>query len=231
MKKILSTVLAGAVITFTVQAQEIPERKRDGKGMHERHGKMHHRPGGMDFQKLKLTEAQKEQMKAERENFRKQMEDLKKNDNITVKEWKARMENLRKEQKAKMESILTPDQKTQLQKMKADRIAMHEVDAKARIEKMKIHLGLTDEQAAKIEKNRIEISGKMKAIRENNSLSDEKKREEMRELMKKQRESMKSVLTEEQKKKLQESRRYGPHKGGKPVHPEDRNPDYRKKTV
>lgn len=231
MKKILSTVLAGAIITFTVQAQEIPERKRDGKGMHERHGKMHHRSGGMDFQKLNLTEAQKEQMKSQRENFRKQMEDLKKNDNITVKEWKSRMENLRKEQKSKMESILTTDQKAQLQKMKSDRIAMHEVDAKARAEKMKIHLGLTDEQAAKIEKNRIEMSGKMKAIRENKSLSDEKKREEMRELMKNQRENMKSVLTEEQQKKLQEGRRHGPHKGGKPAGPEGRNPDYKKKTV
>ncbi len=231
MKKILSTVLAGAIITFSVQAQEIPERKRDGKGIHERHGKMHHRPGGMDFQKLNLTEGQKEQMKMQRENFRKQMEDLKKNDNITVKEWKARMENLRKEHKSKMENILTAEQKAQLQKMKSDRLAMHEVDAKARIEKMKIHLGLTDEQAAKIEKNRIEISGKMKAIRENNSLSPEKKREEMRELMKKQRESMKSVLTEEQQKKLQESRRHRPHKGGKPAPPEVWNPRYEKKTV
>jgi Spy/CpxP family protein refolding chaperone len=207
MKKIVVAIVAGAMATFSVQAQEIPERKRDGKGIHERHGKMHHRPGGMEFQKLNLTDAQKEQMKVQRESFRKQMDELKKNENITVKEWKTRMENLRKEQKTKMESILTTEQKAQLEKMKTEHKALHEVDAKARLEKMKIHLGLTDDQAAKIEKNRKEMAEKMKAIRENKSLGDEKKREEMKELMKKQKENMKSVLTEEQLKKMQDLKR------------------------
>lgn len=216
MKKILAAVVVGALATFSVQAQEIPERKRDGKGIHERHGKMHHRPGGTEFQKLNLTDAQKEQMKAQRENFRKQMDDLKKNENITVKEWKVRMENLRNEQKTKMESILTTEQKAQLEKMKTERKAIHEVDAKARMEKMKIHLGLTDDQAAKIEKNRKEVAEKMKAIRDNKSLSDEKKREEMKELMKKQKENMKSVLTEDQMKKMQEGRKPGQRKPGGP---------------
>lgn len=216
MKKIVAAVIAGAIATFSVKAQEIPERKRDGKGIHERHGKMHHRPGGIEFQKLNLTDAQKEQMKAQRENFRKQMDELKKNENITVKEWKTSMENLRKDQKTKMESILTTEQKAQLEKMKSERKAIHEVDAKARIEKMKIHLGLTEEQAAKIEKNRKEMGEKMKAIRENKSLSDEKKREEMKELMKKQKENMKSVLTEEQMKKMLEGRKPGQRKPGGP---------------
>jgi Spy/CpxP family protein refolding chaperone len=216
MKKIAAVIAAGAMFTFSIQAQEIPERKHDGKGMHERHGKMHHRPGGMELQKLNLTNEQKEQMKTQRENFRQQMDELKKNENITVKEWKTKMENLRKEQKTKMESILTTEQKAQLEKMKTDRKALHEVDAKARLEKMKIHLGLTDDQAAKIEKNRKEMAEKMKAIRENKSFSDEKKREEMKELMKKQKETMKSVLTEEQLKKMQEAKKPGHRKPGGP---------------
>jgi Spy/CpxP family protein refolding chaperone len=45
----------------------------------------------------------------------------------------------------------------------------------------------------------------MKAIRDNKSLTDEQKREQMKELGKKQKENMKSVLTEEQMKKLKES--------------------------
>lgn len=215
MKRIVAAALALS-LAFAVKAQEIPERKHDGFKPHGHPGKMHQRhPGGMDFKQLNLSEAQKEQMKTQHEGFRKQMEELKKNDNITVKEWRTRMENLRKEQKSKMESILTSDQKSQLEKMKTEKKAMHEVDAKARMEKMKIHLGLTQEQTAKMEKNRKEMGDKMKAIRENKSLSDDKKRDEMKELMKKQKESMKSILTEEQLKKMKEGRQHGPHKGGK----------------
>ena len=54
------------------------------------------------------------------------------------------------------------------------------------------------------------MAEKIKSIRENKSLSDEKKREEMKELMKKQKETMKSILTEEQMKKLQEGRKHKP---------------------
>ena len=217
MKKIMLAATA-VFLAFAVNAQEIPERKKDGFKPKDGHGRMHHRrpggQGGMEFQKLNLTETQKEQFKSQREGFRKQMEELKKNENITIKEQRSRMENLRKEQHSKMQSLLTADQKAQLEKMKTDRKALQEVDAKARAEKMKIRLGLSDEQSAKMEKNRKEMSEKMKALRENKSISEEKKREDMKELMKNQRESMKSILTAEQQKKLQEGMHRGSQKGG-----------------
>jgi Spy/CpxP family protein refolding chaperone len=164
----------------------------------------------MDMQKLNLTDAQKEQFKTQRESFRKQMEELKKSDNITVKEWKSRMETLRKDQKTKMQSILTSDQKAQMEKMKAEHKAMNEIDAKARMEKMKLHLGLTDDQVSKMTKNRSEMMEKMKALRENDKMDADKKKEQMHDLMKKQKEQMKSILTEEQMKKFQEGHKQGP---------------------
>lgn len=224
MKKIIAAALVLAV-AFTASSQEIPERKHEGYRPHGGQGKMHHRrPGGMDLKQLNLTDAQKEQMKTQRESFRKQMEDLKKNDNITVKEWRGRMENLRKEQKTGMDKILTTDQKAQLEKIKTEQKAKQGDRMKQGADKMKEHLGLTAEQSAKLDKNRKETSEKMKAIRENKSLSDEKKREEIKEVMKKQKENMKSVLTEEQLKKMKEGRHHGPHKGGK-------RPDMKKETV
>lgn len=210
MKKILAMFLVAAVTGLSANAQEIPQRKHEGFKPQGHHGQMKHRRGGLDMQKLNLTDAQKEQFKAQHESFRKQLEELKKNENITVKEWKSRMENLRKENKTKMDGILTSDQKAQIEKMKTEQKAMHEIDAKARAEKMKLKLGLSDEQSAKLQKNRTEMAEKIKAIRENKSLSDEKKKEEMKELMKKQKENMKSILTEEQMKKLQEGRKHGP---------------------
>ena len=91
-------------LAFAIKAQEIPERKSERHMMEQRHnGRQHMR--GMDMKQLNLTEAQKEQFKAQKESFRKQMEELKKNDNITVKEWRSRMEALRKDQKTKIQKI------------------------------------------------------------------------------------------------------------------------------
>jgi Spy/CpxP family protein refolding chaperone len=196
-------------LAIATNAQEIPERKHDRPMMQERHQGRHHMQG-MDMKQLNLTDAQKEQFKNQKESFHKQMEELKKNDNITVKEWKSRMETLRKDQKTKMQAILTPDQKTQIEKMKAEHKAMQEIDAKARMEKMKLHLGLTDDQVGKINKNRTEMMEKMKALRENDKMDAEKKKEQMHDLMKKQKDEMKSILTEEQMKKFQEGHKQGP---------------------
>ncbi|MBK6383226.1 MAG: hypothetical protein IPF69_07105 [Chitinophagaceae bacterium] len=209
MKKI---ILSAIVLTIAagIQAQEIPERK--GERPHMQEGRNHHMQKGrkqhgqhMDMQKLNLTEDQKAKFKTQRETFHKQMEDLKKNENITVKEYKTRLENIRKEQKSTADRILTSEQKSQLEKMKADRKGKAEQMGKQRSERMKTELGLTDAQSAKIESNRKEMGEKMKTIRENKSLSDEQKKEQMKELMKKQKENMKSVLTEEQLKKLKDT--------------------------
>lgn len=209
MKKIILSALVLS-LAFAVKAQEIPERKAERPMMMHGKHKGHHSRAGMEMQKLNLTDAQKEQFKTQRESYRKQMEELKKNDNITVKEWKSRMETLRKDQKTKMQSILTSDQKAQLEKTKAEHKAMNEIDSKARMEKMKLRLGLTDDQVGKMTKNRTEMAEKMKALRENDKMDADKKKEQMRELMKKQKEQLKSILTEEQMKKLHEGRKQGP---------------------
>ncbi len=72
---------------------------------------------------------------------------------------------------------------------------------------MKTRLGLTDDQSAKLEKNREEMMEKMHSIREDQSLSEEKKREEIKTLMKTRKETLKSILTEEQLKKIKEGKK------------------------
>ncbi len=193
-------------MAVAANAQEIPERKTERPHMME--GKRHH--GDMDMKKLDLTEDQKAKFKSQNESFHQQMEELKKNDNITVKEWRAKAESLRKEHKARIEGLLTPDQKQKLEKMKVEGRQREEGMMKERAERMKTRLGLSEEQSAKMESNRKEMGEKMKAIRENSSLGDDQKREQMKELHKKQQENMKSILTEEQLKKLKEAHREHP---------------------
>ena len=161
MKKIILSVLVVS-LAFALKAQEIPERKTEKPMMMHGQHKGHHGMDGIDMQKLNLTDAQKEQFKTQRESFRKQMEELKKNDNITVKEWKSRMETLKKDQRTKMQSILTSDQKAQLEKMKAlrenDKMDMEKKKEKMKelMEKQKEQLKsiLTEEQMKKLQEGR-----------------------------------------------------------------------------
>jgi len=205
MKKIVLPFL-GILFVTTVTAQEIPERKDEGYRPHSKH----HR--GMTMEQLNLTQEQKNQFKAQREDFKKQMEELKKNDGITVKEQREKMETLRKENKAKTESILTADQKARLEKMKTDAKTKRESMHKKRGERMKDRLGLTDEQSVKLKKSRGENMQKMKVIRENKDLNDEQKKEQLKALHEKQKENMKTILTEEQLKKLNEQKHHKPKK-------------------
>jgi Spy/CpxP family protein refolding chaperone len=194
MKKIILSALALAVATLTIQAQDMPGKKHHSKGRH--HAEV--------FQQLNLTEDQQTQVKTINDDFRKQVQELKKNENITVKDQKDRMQALRNDHKTKMQNLLTSDQKAQLEKMKQDRKATHEVDAKAKMDKMKIRLGLSDDQVARLKKSRTETAAKMKAIHENASLTDDQKKEQAKELMKQRKENLKSILTEEQLKKMQD---------------------------
>ncbi|MBI3137404.1 MAG: hypothetical protein HYZ15_02335 [Sphingobacteriales bacterium] len=215
MKKLMLPALALA-LAFTANAQEIPERKTDHPPMLQHRMQKARHDRMMVMKQLNLTAAQKEQFKTQQEEFRKKMEDLRKNDGITVKEWRTRKENLRTDHRAKMESIYTPEQKAQLEKMKKDRQLRQQDWMKKRGERMKTQLGLTAEQSAKLEKSRKEMSEKIKAVREDKSLTEEKKREAIKQLASNHRESLKSILTEEQLKKMKEGRRQGPgmkHKG------------------
>ncbi|MET0394785.1 MAG: hypothetical protein ABW019_16690 [Chitinophagaceae bacterium] len=196
MKKIMLSVIALAIATVTLQAQDAPGKKHHS-------GRKHHAAA---YQQLNLTDAQKTQMKTITEDFRKQVQELKKNENITVKDQKDRMQALRNDHKTKVQNLLTSDQKAQLAKMKQDRGTARKGDAKARMEKMKTELGLTDSQVAQLEKSRTEMMTKLKAVRENKSLTDDQKKAQAKDLMKQQKESLKNVLTEEQLKKIQDKR-------------------------
>ena len=196
-----------ALVVATIQAQDTRDREHGNRQMMNRH----HR--GEPFKNLNLTEDQKAQFQALNEEHRTQMAELRKNDNITVKEWNSKKEALQKDHREKIQTLLTPEQRTQLEKEKLERKAKMEERSKVRMDKLKTDLGLSDEQLVKLKSERAAAQGKIKVIREDKSLDDQAKKEQVRELMQKQKESMRSILTEEQLKKLDEQRqKRGSHK-------------------
>ena len=203
MKKVITTMMIAAFAALSVKAQEIPDRK------HEEFKPVHKERmvNKKELASLNLTDEQKTKMKSLNQDMRKQMDDLRKQDNITVKESRERMEALRKDHQAQFQSILTAEQKAQIQNDKEARKAKMKEFGKKRQERMKQELGLTDEQSAAITENRKATAEKIKAVRENGSLKDEEKKEQIKELMKEQKESTKSLLTKDQLKKMKENKK------------------------
>jgi Spy/CpxP family protein refolding chaperone len=169
----------------------------------------------MMHQQLNLSEEQKQKFKTLNDNYRKNMSDLRKQEDITVKDWRNRMADLQKKHRTDMQNVFTAEQKTRMEKMKTERKQMAEIDAKARMEKMKLQLDLSQEQTDKLNSQRKVMREKMNALRENQSMHMGMKREEMRTMMEKRRESIRSILTEEQIKKMNEMRMRQPRRSGK----------------
>ncbi len=201
MKKLVLAAVLAILCQPVLNAQDIPERKHDDfRPMEARH----HKKPRPDMSALNLTAEQKENFQKLRAEHQQKLADLKKQDNITVKEYRDRMSALKKEQHEKMQSVLTSEQKEQLKKSREEQKVKTEEMMKKRGEKMKTELNLTVDQSAKLDKSRKELGDKMKALRENKTLSDEQRQTQMKELMKSHRDNMKTILTPEQLQKMKE---------------------------
>ena len=216
MKKIITGLFAIAAFTFSAIAQDNTDQKKwdkDGDGYHRSHDRK-----GMGMDKLNLTDAQKQQMKSINEDFRTRMQSLNSNDNMMVKDQKAQRESLMQDRNNKISAILTPEQKTQFEamhknmdrmrdgkmgdrKMDGDRMHGGRMGAD-RMEHMKSELGLSDDQVAKMKEGSESFRTRAKAIRENQSLSDDQKKAQFEALQKERMNSYKSFLTADQIAKL-----------------------------
>ena len=163
-------------------------------------------------EKIKLSDEQKQKAKTLNQDYRKKMDDLRKKDDILVKDWRNQMMELNKKHREDMSALLSKEQKEQIGKMKVERKKIAEIDANARMEKMKLRLDLGNDQMERMKKQRSETLEKMKVIRENRSQDMMKKRVEMKELIQKRNENMRSILNDEQMKKMQEMRKSMPRK-------------------
>ena len=126
---------------------------------------------------------QKTQLKSINEDFKKQMEELKKNEDITVKEWKSRMQTIRKDHYEKIQALLTPDQKATIKKSMEDRKAKFQERGKKRMGKMQKDLGLSPQQVDALKKNHEDMRAKLQSIHDNKSLTTDQKKAEIQEFL------------------------------------------------
>jgi Spy/CpxP family protein refolding chaperone len=189
MKKSIVAVLALVMVAFSASAQH---QRMQKNGQHKK----------AMAQQLNLSDAQKAQAKANHELFKKQMQELNKNENITVKEFRDRKAAMHKDHKAAMQNLLTPEQKAQMAQMKADKKAKRaEMNAK-RMDRMKQQLQLSDDQMTKMKAAREGLKTKLQAIKNNEGLDRQQRKEQMMALKKDQKVRFDNILTAEQKEKL-----------------------------
>ena len=209
MKRIITSALVIMLTIGAAQAQTTTDKKQEG------HKKEHNKA----FDDLNLSADQKARLQSIREDFKKQSEALKNNTSLSAEEKKARRKTMHEQFKTQMESVLTPAQKEQLQKKKAEWKEKNKGAKKEwkkegkndnargkgfdRGRDFQKELGLTDEQKQKMEQLRNDFRNRFSSLRSDNALTQEQKKAKMQELMKQQREQMKSILTPEQIQKME----------------------------
>jgi Spy/CpxP family protein refolding chaperone len=209
MKRIFTLSVAALLFAGSAIAQAQKPAKEKARKEFKKDGKQgkHGQDRGQFAKDLNLTDAQKEQVKALNEEYRAKFKALKDVDSKSATREKAKA--LKEEQHAKMQNILTAEQKAKKAELKEKRKAEAKEKGKERGEKMKQELGLTDAQGQKIKSINEDFHAKAKAIKDNQSLSQEQKKEQFKVLNEQRKESMKSVLTAEQIQKMEAKKKEG----------------------
>jgi hypothetical protein len=180
----------------------------EGHGFAQRgfqRGSGFHRPGFGGFAPVRYTPEQRKQLVAINTEFKRKQEDLYKQDNLTLGAYKAQLLALQKDKKSRTAGLLTADQKQQVDKWKQRASDNAQVMAAARLERLKLNLQLSDDQEAKIKTQEASFREQLLAIRDNDGLLPDQKRDQMKALFAKQKDAMASVLTTDQQAKLKNS--------------------------
>ncbi len=198
MKKVLVSLLAVLLLTTSLFAQQ----KRAFKETRQHHQQKVHLAKQLNF-----SAEQKAQAKLYKENARKQLQELNKNENITVKEFRDRKAAILKEQKTKMQGLLTTEQKAKLTELKVQRKEKAAQAQAMHVQKIKAKFNLSDQQVAQMKAQHDKVRSQMEAIKNNDKLSREERKEKMLALKTAAKEQRKKIFTEEQLKKMEELRK------------------------
>ena len=170
----------------------------EGHGRNWGHGRGGFGHGGFGGEHIRYTPEQRKQVMAINKDYHQKSGDLYKQDNLTLKQYKAGLVALQKEKKDKLAALLTPQQKTEIAARRKEMDENRQVREVARLEKLKLHLNLSDDQVAKIKAGQENLHSQIKAIHENDNLLPQQKMEQMKTLMAKRNDTYKSVLTPDQ---------------------------------
>lgn len=195
MKKIVLGIMA-LTLAFSSMAQT-EKKSAEGKELRKRN----HFKGRNNFDNLNLTDNQKVKIKSLNDRYREQNKALNQLGSITVDEQRARRQQLAKEHREKVFAILTPEQRKQAETTKGNFEGRRD-DGAGKMEKLTKDLNLTPEQLSKVSALNKTFKSNLQSIRQNTTLSGNDRREQVKNLAKKHRSELESLLTSEQREQL-----------------------------
>jgi Spy/CpxP family protein refolding chaperone len=211
MKKITLSIMA-VTMFFSAMAQS-NEKSADKKNLQHKEYKGRHFKGGENLDKLNLTDAQKAQMKTVNESFKKQMKDLNSKGNITVDQQRQQREAIVKAHKEQVSAILTPEQRSQVAAHTKDFRGGRKDGVRGRnFSDITKDLNLSADQEVKMNAMNATFKSNVKSLRQNTSVSEKDKKEQMKKLMKQHRSDMEALLTNDQKEQLKSREKNRPNR-------------------
>ena len=180
MKKILTLALAFSMIQFAASAQV--ERANESKAK-TKSSTMQKAKGIDDMEGLNLTAEQKNQIAVIQQDTRTKAAAIKAS-GLSEIEKKQQIKELRAANKLRMEAILTPSQKALLEARKAENKKVDVVDGKKQGKKFSnMDADKKARMRGKYDNMSPETRAKLKAIRKDNTLTQEQRKEAVRKIM------------------------------------------------
>ncbi len=213
-KKTVTAAATGALVAGLALGAAHAEPGKQGMGKHH--------PGREFLQSLNLTDEQREQLKAVREQFKGQFQAVREQvqaGTLTREQAWEQMQALHEKVKAASAPYLTPEQQQQIEahraEMKEKRGEGFKGPGAGRGE-VADAMNLTDEQKEQVKTVRAQYEGQFKAIRDQvkaGTLTKEQAKEKAQALMAEVKAAMAPYLTPEQLQQLEEmkARRQGRH--------------------
>lgn len=191
--KTLLAILAMAMSTLGLQAQDNPEGRKSAM-------KEHHQQLTED---LKLSEEQSEAWKAVHKEYRPKIKAIRSEEGLSKEQKKEKARVIKAEMDTQLKAILNPEQAAKWEAMKAERKAQHKGKSKAkRHEEMATTLGLSEKQTAAWLEIHEKYDAQKREIKEDDSLSDEARQKKMKSVRQQEKEAISKILSPAQLEQL-----------------------------
>lgn len=204
-----------AIAQTATDAQSGTNATQNGPGMG--YGHRGPRAGNMRqmmISKLNLTQQQQDQLKPIFQKQREQAQAIRQDSTLTADQKKQKFDALRQDTHAQINSVLTPEQQQQWAQMQAQgkqRMAANRQNMGARLaQKLNLSQAQQDQIKPIMEKQREQA----KAIWQDNSMTQDQKREKMQALHQGTQAQLNSILTPEQQQQWQQMRQNRQHRHG-----------------
>jgi Spy/CpxP family protein refolding chaperone len=188
----------------TLKDSNWPVTKSQKFQTHQRIGWRMHMIG----EKLNLTDSQKVSIKAIFDADANQVKAIRQNSSLSQEQKRTEIKVIWQKRVQEVNSILTPQQQQKFAELKKNAFHKRHNQVKHRLAFLARRLDLTDEQKTSIKAVFTADANEIKAVRQDNSLTQEQKTAKIKGIWQNKQEQINAVLTPEQQAKLAELKKH-----------------------